>query len=71
MVRSILTNTALFLITIVAGYWLAVFIMLALPFITGDQPTFLNVEGLGIWLLTESVLLWLVFVHRRRTRPTV
>ena len=50
-----------FLLAVVGGYILAIFLTMIYSLLTGTEATFLNVQGILILLLTEAVSLWLVF----------
>ena len=50
-----------FLLAVVGGYVLAIFLTMIYSLATGTEATFLNVQGILILLLTEAASLWLVF----------
>ena len=50
-----------FLLAVVGGYILAIFLTMIYSLLTGTEATFLNVQGILILLLTEAASLWLVF----------
>ena len=50
-----------FLLAVVGGYILAIFLTMLYSLLTGTEATFLNVQGILILLFTEAASLWLVF----------
>ena len=61
MIVTALKQIGWFLLAVVGGYVLAIFLTMVYSLLTGTEATFLNVQGILILLLTEAVSLWLVF----------
>ena len=61
MIVTALKQIGWFLLAIVGGYILAIFLTMLYSLLTGTEATFLNVQGILILLLTEAASLWLVF----------
>ena len=61
MIVTALKQIGWFLLAIVGGYILAIFLTMLYSLLTGTEATCLNVQGILILLLTEAASLWLVF----------
>ena len=61
MIVTALKQIGWFLLAVVGGYILAIFLTMIYSLLTGTEATFLNVQGILILLLTEAASLWLVF----------
>ena len=61
MIVTALKQIGWFLLAIVGGYILAIFLTMLYSLLTGTEATFLNVQGILILLLIEAASLWLVF----------
>ena len=61
MIVTALKQIGWFLLAIVGGYILAIFLTMLYSLLTGTEATFLNVQGILILLFTEAASLWLVF----------
>ena len=61
MIVTALKQIGWFLLAVVGGYVLAIFLTMLYSLLTGTEATFLNVQGILILLFTEAASLWLVF----------
>ena len=61
MIVTALKQIGWFLLAVVGGYILAIFLTMLYSLLTGTEATFLNVQGILILLFTEAASLWLVF----------